>query len=298
MKPIIVSKTLCNFSKEVEKTFKPDSIMLELALKNKDYVKVYSIQYLSRGLKIAGFVVEPKEKKELLPCIIWNRGGSRDFDAISLATCYLQLARLSLKGYIVFASQYSGGPGSEGFDDWGDKNIEDVLILKKVIEEWPGTDPKTIGMFGFSRGGMMTYRALSLVAWIRAAVISAGPTDQITAAKTRKGWREHQISLYGRSKQEQIKRSPLYWPEKLHKKTPILIMHGTADGNVQVQDSIKMAEKLTEKKIPYRLFIYEGAGHGLLQVKKESNDQMLSWFERFLKNKEPLPNLKIQIPPK
>lgn len=128
--------------------------------------------------------------------------------------------------------------------------------------------------------------------WIKAAVIIAAPADEVNAPKFRKGWREHQISLYGKSKKEQIKRSALYWPEKIYKKTPLLIMHGSADWRVNVQDSIRMAEKLHQQKVPIRLVIYEGADHGLTEFKEESHQQIYSWFKRFLKNSESLPNLK------
>ena len=168
-----------------------------------------------------------------------------------------------------------------------------MLILKKVIKDWPGADYNNIGMIGGSRGGMMTYRALSLVAWIKVAVITAGAADEVTAPKFRKGWRKHQISLYGKSKKEQIKRSALYWPEKIYKKTPLLIMHGTGDWRVQAHDSIRMAEKLYWQKVPFRLVIFEGADHGLMEFRGEANELMFSWLERFLKNKEPLPNLKL-----
>jgi len=294
MKKILISKELCLLSNEVKEILKKSSPeILTTALENEKHVNVYKIIYLSRGLKIAGFVVEPKEKKGKLPCIIRNRGGSRDFGAITIGDCYTRIARLTRQGYIVFCSQYSGGPGSEGVDDWGDKNIEDVLVLRKIIKEWPNTDYGRIGMIGGSRGGFMTYRALSLVKWIKAAVIIAGSADQVLAPKFRKGWREHQISLYGKSKKEQIKRSPLYWTEKIYKKTPILIMHGTGDWRVNVQGSIKMAEKLYEQKVPFRFVVYEGADHSLTEFRKETNEQIADWFERFLKNDEPLPNLKL-----
>jgi dipeptidyl aminopeptidase/acylaminoacyl peptidase len=293
MKTILISKSPCPLSDEVREKLKEAPEILSIALENEKHINVYRIVYISRGLKIAGFVVEPKEKKEKLPCIIWNRGGSKDFSAIRVGTCYTQIARLARQGYIVFASQYSGGPGSEGADDWGDKNIEDILVFKKIIKDWPDVDVDRIGMIGFSRGGMMTYRALSLVKWIKAAVIVAGPTDEVSAPKFRKDWREHQISMYGKAKSEQIKRSALYWPEKIYKKTPILIMHGTADWRVNVQDSIKMAGKLVEQKVPFRFVAYEGADHMLTEFKKNSGDQISNWFERFLKNNEPIPNLKL-----
>ncbi len=188
MKSIIISKELCPLSKETKEKLKGFSKdVLSLALDNEKQVNVYRIVYLSRGLKITGFIVEPKKKSGKLPCVIWNRGGSKDFAAIRPGGCYTHLARLALQGYIVFASQYSGGPGSEGVDDWGDKNIEDVLVLKEVIKEWPHTDSNNIGMIGFSRGGFMIYRALTLVKWIKAAIIVAGPTDQVAGPKFRKG---------------------------------------------------------------------------------------------------------------
>ncbi len=294
MRKVIISKSILKLSEESKRKLKEFSKdTLELAINNEKYVNVYRIIYLSRGLKIAGFVVEPKNKEGKLPCIIWNRGGSRGFGAIKIGNCYTNIANLARQGYIIFASQYSGGPGSEGIDDWGGRNIEDVLVLRKIIKQWPNADYNSIGMMGWSRGGMMTYRALSLVKWIKAAVIIAGPTDEVSAPKFRKGWREHQISLYGKSRKEQIKRSAFYWPEKIYKKTPILITHGSSDWRVNVQDSIRMAGKLQEYKVPIRLVIFEGADHGLTEFRKEADEQIFNWLGRFLKNKEKLPNLKL-----
>jgi dipeptidyl aminopeptidase/acylaminoacyl peptidase len=277
-----IKKKIGGFSKE----------RLALAEANEKKVNVYRIKYRSRGLVIAGYIVEPKKIKGKLPCIIWNRGGSRDFGALVTGVCYTRIADLALQGYVVIASQYSGGPGSEGVDDWGGENIKDALILRDILKHLPNADGSRIGMCGASRGGMMTYRALSLVKWIKAAVISAGPTNEVVAPKFRKGWREHQISLYGKSKQEQIKRSAQYWPEKIYKKTPILILHGTADWRVRAEDAIKMADKLFEFHIPFRFIVYECADHGLTEFSNEANKEMYNWFQRFLKGDEKLPNLK------
>jgi dipeptidyl aminopeptidase/acylaminoacyl peptidase len=89
-----------------------------------------------------------------------------------------------------------------------------------------------------------------------------------------------------------MKRSAIYWPERINKKSPILLMHGSADWRVQAHDSIRMAEKLYEQKVPFRLVIFEGATHGLMEVRKEADALTYEWFNRFLKNKEKLPNLK------
>ena len=70
-------------------------------------------------------------------------------------------------------------------------------------------------------------------------------------------------------------------------------MHGSADWRVNAKDSIRLAEKLYQHKVPFRFIVYEGADHGLTEFKEESDKQVYSWFERFLKNKERLPNLKL-----
>ena len=42
-----------------------------------DSIEVYSLTYLSDGLKIKGYMAKPK-KPGKYPCIIFNRGGNRE----------------------------------------------------------------------------------------------------------------------------------------------------------------------------------------------------------------------------
>jgi hypothetical protein len=37
--------------------------------------------------------------------------------------------------------------------------------------------------------------------------------------------------------------------------------------------------------------MFEGGDHGINEHKKEVNDQVLSWFDRYLKKDEKLPNM-------
>jgi dipeptidyl aminopeptidase/acylaminoacyl peptidase len=99
--------------------------------------------------------------------------------------------------------------------------------------------------------------------------------------------------MFVNSDEEKRKRSVLYWAEKLPKNIPLLIMHGTSDWRVNPLDSIRLAEKLQTNKVPYRLIMYEGADHGITEFRKEASDEMFRWFDRYVKNKAPLPNLKL-----
>jgi hypothetical protein len=57
-----------------------DSIKMRLAkgVPHLDSIQFSKITYLSDGLKVTGYIAEPK-KEGVYPCIISNRGGNRDF---------------------------------------------------------------------------------------------------------------------------------------------------------------------------------------------------------------------------
>lgn len=250
----------------------------------------YRILYKSQGHKVVGYIVEPRKGKKL-PNIIWNRSGSNDFGKIKIEHLFTKIAKFAEHGYITITTQYSGAGGSEGKDEFGGPEIEDVLNLYKILKGYNRSDISKIGMYGISRGGLMTYLALANVKWIKAAVTIGAPADQISAVKFRKGWREHQIKMYGGSLNESKKRSPVYWAEKFSKKTPLLVMHGSADWRVNPMDSILLAEKLYKNRIPCRLVIFEGADHAITEYLKNRNDYTFEWFDRFLKQNEKLPKL-------
>ncbi len=253
---------------------------------------VYKITYKSQGHKVVGYLVEPREG-ENLPCIICNRGGSRDFGKIEESHLFMPLiGRLAENGYICITSQYSGNAGGEGIDEFGGNEVVDVLNLYKILKKYQRANSKKIGMYGASRGGMMAYIILSQVKWLKAVAIHAGVADLVNTKKFRPEMIAHYKKMFGGSLKDKIKRSALYWVDKFPKKTPILIMHGTADWRVNPLDSLKLAEKLLEYKIPYRLIMYEGGDHGLNEFRQESNNNVISWFDRFVKNNEKLPNLK------
>lgn len=99
--------------------------------------------------------------------------------------------------------------------------------------------------------------------------------------------------MYGGSRKENIKRSPLYWTDKLYKRAPLLIMHGTADWRVNPLDSIRLAERLYEAKVPFRLVIFEGGDHGLTEFTNEADQLVNRWFAQYLANDKKIPNLKL-----
>jgi len=287
--PLILKVRKINL-KEVSNAMVPE--VLKKARKINAKVFAYRIVYKSQGHKVVGYIVEPRKGRKL-PSVIWNRGGSVNFGAIKLEQLFTKIADFAKHGYLTIATQYSGAGGSEGKDKFGGSEIRDVLNLYKILKGYKRSDISKVGMYGISRGGLMVYLSLARVKWLKAAVAISAPTDQISAVKFRKGWKEHQKNMYGGRLKESKKRSPIYWTEKFHKKTPLLIMHGTADWRVNPMDSVRLAKKLYEKKVPYRLIIFEGADHAISEYLKIRNEYTFDWLDRFLKRKEKLPLLKM-----
>lgn len=291
-KGILLESREILFSGEVEQrlgaVIAPE--VLTKAKENSKKVSVFKILYKSGGHKVSGFVVMPKSAGPF-PCIIYNRGGNRNFFPLKLGHLFLALADIANWGYVVIASQYSGSSESEGVDQFGGNEIKDVLNLKKILGNFSQADIGSIGMYGGSRGGMMTYLSLSKVRWIRAAVTISGLANLVREAKLRPEMKKVFKECFGGSVIEMKKRSAVYFAKNFSKKTPLLLMHGSADWRVSPLDSLDLSIELYKNKIPHRLVLFEGGDHFLSEYRKERMDFAREWFDRYLKNKNSFPNL-------
>lgn len=266
------------------------------AYKYLDDIEVYGISYLSDGLEIRGIMAKPK-KAGTYPCVIYNRGGNRAFGSLKVAHGAITLGQIAKEGYVVIASQYRGNAGSEGQEEFGGKDVNDVLNLTEVLKEIEGANTDKIGMYGWSRGGMMTYIALTKTDKIKAAVVGGAVSDNYATIKDRPDMETHVfaevIPNYEQNKEAELdKRSAVKWADKFSKNVPILMLHGNADWRVKPEQSLKLAMEFEKHRIPYRLIMFEGGDHGISEHKDEVNEQVINWFDRFLKNNEPAPNME------
>ena len=153
---------------------KNNELLNEFKYLNK--IRTEKVTYISDGLKVTAYLVYPVLEGKY-PCIIYNRGGNREFGSISKSKLAFILARVAYRGYIVIGSQYRGNDGGEGREEFGGKDVNDVLNLIPLLKKLKNTDGSKIGIFGWSRGGMMTYLALSRNSEIKAVVVGGGIAD-------------------------------------------------------------------------------------------------------------------------
>lgn len=261
---------------------------LNVAKETSRRIRVRAITYRSQGHKVNGFIVEPRNVTGKLPCIIWNRGGSNDFGSLTLWQVFAILGMVANWGYIVIASQYSGNRGSEGKDEFGGSDVEDVLKLRDVLRRHANADISRIGMHGGSRGAMMTYLCLARVKWIRAAVTNAGPSNLERGNRLRPEMAELCKKMFGGSKAELRKRSAIYWADRFCKKTPLLMMHGTNDWRVSPLDSLDLSTRLLSAGIHHQLVLFAGEDHILSGSRKKRWQLTRDWFDRYVKDGEKL----------
>jgi dipeptidyl aminopeptidase/acylaminoacyl peptidase len=257
-------------------------------------VAVSAITYASDGLEVKGYLAVPK-KGDRLPAVIYNRGGNRSFQQITDEAAITRLGGLARSGYVVVASQYRGNDGGDGKEEFGGADVNDVLNLIPLLESISKVDPTRIGMYGWSRGGMMTYLALTHTDRIAAAIVGSGVADLPDMLSQRPEMGDVFVELipdYREKKDEALAaRSAMRWPEKLSKKTPILILAGTADWRVQPKQALDMAAALLDAKHPFRLVMFEGGDHGLTDYRPEVDRLVQDWLDRYVRDRKPWPGL-------
>jgi dipeptidyl aminopeptidase/acylaminoacyl peptidase len=240
------------------------------------------IVYRSDGLRVTGFIYRPREGAVRRPAIIVNRGGTGDFGMMHPWLQSYYLAYLDA-GYVLVMPQYRGTDGGEGADEYGGADLADVTSLVPIARSLPYVDSENVFMLGFSRGGLMTYLALSLGLPIRAAATVSGLTNLARQIRYRPEMREEVFrklipDFATREAEHYRLRSAVEWPERID--TPLLLVHGNADDRVKAEDALELATKLQALGRRFELLVFDGDGHGVPAHKLETDRRVIAWFEK------------------
>jgi dipeptidyl aminopeptidase/acylaminoacyl peptidase len=283
-------------------------------------VALERIIYASDGLEVEGFLARPAQAEdEKLPCVIFNRGGNRDFGSITPVRAAFLLCRIAQRGYVVAASNYRGNgefgrakyPGERvcvecdgeiggvGREEFGGAEVNDILAFIPVLAQIAEADTSRMGVFGWSRGGMMTYLTLKATDRFQAAIVGAGVADVAAGLEQRPDMGTHVYAelVPGWDNPETraasiTARSAVRWADSLPATTPILLLHGTADWRVDPTQALDMARALLAAKHPYRLVMLEGGDHGLSEHRDEVNRLVDAWLDRYVRDNESWPSLE------
>lgn len=276
----LLSKKLVNISKTPIWNKISEDNELKPNFEHLKKLDFYFITYQSDSLKVRGLLIEPKNQGKY-PVVIFNRGGNRDFGRLTIATMIMYTSKLAEQGYVIIGSNYREK------DEFGGSEINDVLNLTETVKEIEKANSNCIGMFGWSRGGMMTYLALKKSDKIQTAIVGNGASDLFDTTEFRPKMETNVfaecIPGYWNNKESELKkRSAFYWANELDKNSSLLILSGTNDKRVNPKQADKIATKLKEIKYDYELRKFE-TDHYFSGYRTELNELVIEWFEKRLK---------------
>jgi dipeptidyl-peptidase-4 len=141
----------------------------------------------------------------------------------------------------------------------GKYEVEDQIETAKYLGKMPYVNADRIGIWGWSYGGFMSTNCILKGNDIFKAAIAVAPVIN---------WRYYDsiyTERYMKTPQENPtgydSNSPFFFADQL--KGRFLLIHGTADDNVHVQNSMAMIEALVQNNKDFDWLIYPDKNHGI-----------------------------------
>jgi len=251
----------------------------------------------SRGITIYGRVYYPVnyDPAKKYPVIVNFYGGTTPTDR-SFGGRYPKEV-WAAEGYMVYVLQPSGSTGfGQDFsalhvNGWGREAIDDIIEgTKKFLAAFPSADAANVGCVGASYGGFTTMMLQTRTDIFRTAIAHAGISDitsywgegywgySYSSGATKGSYPWNRRDIY-------VDNSPLFNADKFS--NSILLLHGTADTNVPVGESLQYYAALKILGKDVEMVLVSGENHHILDYKKriEWHNTIMSWFDMKLRNR-------------
>ena len=199
-------------------------------------------------------------------------------------------------GYVVLVVNPSGATGfgqkfsARHVDTAGEGVAEDIISSTQAFcDEHAFVNRKKIGCIGASYGGFMTQYLQTKTDLFAAAISHAGISDHTSYwGEGYWGYSYSEVSMANEypwtNKRLFVDQSPLYNADKIH--TPLLFVHGTADNNVPVGESIQLYTALKLLGRPTAMVLVDGQDHHIIDYEKRLKWQntIFAWFAKWLQD--------------
>ena len=260
----------------------------------------------SNGDTVYGRLYLPKDfdASKKYPMIVYYYGGcsptSRYFESPYAPQYWNSL------GYVVYIVEPSGATGFG--QEWASRHVNtaggtpradgtvpagspagDIIEgVKHICADHPYIDATKIGCMGASYGGFMTQYLQTVTDIFAAAVSHAGIANHTSYwGEGYWGYNYSEVSMANSypwsHRQLYVDQSPLFRADKIH--TPLLLLHGNADTNVPLIESLQMftALKLLGREVA--LVEVAGENHHILDYNKREKwlATQMAWFQKWLK---------------
>jgi dipeptidyl aminopeptidase/acylaminoacyl peptidase len=142
-------------------------------------------------------------------------------------------------------------------------------------------DPNKLAIVGWSYGGYAALQSAVVDPAVFKAVIAIAPVTDLTALKEEhRNWSDFDlVSEYVGSGPHTHEGSPLEHADKI--KVPVLLFHGALDNNVSIEQSKRMAARLTKAGDKCELVTWDDLDHQLDDSRART--EMLRKSDEFLR---------------
>jgi dipeptidyl aminopeptidase/acylaminoacyl peptidase len=192
-----------------------------------------------------------------------------------------------LQGYAVLddAAMPVVGPPETAYDTFPEQIVANAKAAIDKAVELGVTDPERVGVGGHSHGALMTANLLVYSDLFRAGIARSGAYNHTM----RPFGFQNERRTYWQARDTYVKLSPVLQADKINE--PLLLIHGEIDANpgtVPMQ-SEKLYEAVRGVGGTVRLVMlpYESHGYSAKESIEHVLYEMLSWFDRYVKNAKP-----------
>ena len=223
----------------------------------------------SEDIELNGWMIKPSDfdpnKQYPVFMVLYGGPGSQQVVNSWGWFNYFWYQHLAQKGYIVACvdNRGTGGRGAEfkkmTYLQLGKYETIDQIEANRYLAKLPYVDENRIGIQGWSYGGYMSSLAITKGADVFKTAIAVAPVTN---------WRYYDniyTERYMRTPQENASgyddNSPINHVDSL--KGNYLLIHGTADDNVHVQNTYEMVSALVKANKQFDLFVYPDKNHGI-----------------------------------
>ena len=172
---------------------------------------------------------------------------------------------LAQQGYIVVCID-GRGTGFKGAEfkkvtqnELGKYEVEDQIAAAKKLGELPYIDESRIGIWGWSYGGFMSSNALFKGNDVFKMAIAVAPVTSWRFYDTI--YTERYMTTPQENPSGYDENSPINHVDKL--KGDFLLIHGSGDDNVHLQNTMRMVEALVQADKQFEWMIYPDKNHGI-----------------------------------
>ena len=255
------------------------------------------------GVTVEGIVTYPVDYKagQKYPLAVMTHGGPQAADKYGVGSMSYEIQVLAGKGYVTLQPNYRGstGYGVAFLRDmvghyFQNAHLDVIAGVDELIRRGIA-DPDRMVKMGWSAGGHMTNKIITVTDRFKAASAGAG-VAQWMSMYAQSDIRSYRTPWFGGTPWQKDAPIDAYWNNSPLKdvanvKTPTLFFVGERDPRVPMPQSLEMYRALKSNGVPTHLYVAPREPHGWGELRHQLSklNAEIEWFEKYATHRPFMP---------